>query len=90
MSDPCEIRDCPRCGQHRMTRHPALSRVDNKTEICSECGTAEAMCVYLGKPLASIRDWSINTRQTKPTSTVVLSDDGHAMRLLRAIFEEDK
>jgi hypothetical protein len=34
-----------------MTRHPALSRVDNKTHICSECGTDEAMQAFAGKPL---------------------------------------
>ena len=33
---------CPRCK--RMYRgYPALSRRDNKTEICSDCGTAEAL-----------------------------------------------
>jgi hypothetical protein len=33
---------CPRCKQ-TYTEYPALSRVDNKTDICSKCGTAEAM-----------------------------------------------
>lgn len=33
---------CPRCGD-RLPDHPgALSRVDNKTEICSDCGIEEA------------------------------------------------
>ena len=33
---------CPRCK--RMYRgFPALSRRDNKTEICSDCGSVEAM-----------------------------------------------
>ena len=40
---------CPRCGDWipnnlRPGAYPgALSRTDNKTEICSECGTLEAM-----------------------------------------------
>ena len=33
---------CPRCKQ-KTTDYPALSRKDNKTEICSQCGTDEAM-----------------------------------------------
>ncbi len=33
---------CPRCGQH-YRGFPALSRVDNKTHICSDCGTREAL-----------------------------------------------
>lgn len=33
---------CPRCKQP-ITGYPALSRVDNATNICSECGTREAM-----------------------------------------------
>jgi len=33
---------CPRCS--RITsKYPALSRRDNKTEICSDCGVDEAM-----------------------------------------------
>ena len=33
---------CPRCGQS-YTGHPALSRVDNETLICPDCGTREAL-----------------------------------------------
>lgn len=33
---------CPRCEQIK-SGYPAISRVDNTTEICSECGQAEAM-----------------------------------------------
>ena len=32
---------CPKCGKET-TDYPALSRKDNKTEICSDCGVAEA------------------------------------------------
>lgn len=34
--------ECPRCGR-KVTDYPALSRRDNKTDICSNCGTDEAM-----------------------------------------------
>lgn len=32
-----------------MSDYPALSRVDNETEICSECGTWEAMYQFSNK-----------------------------------------
>lgn len=35
-------RICPKCGK-RYTGHPALSREDGKTEICSLCGSREAL-----------------------------------------------
>lgn len=36
------IRICPRCGE-RYGGPPALSREDNKTLICPDCGTREAL-----------------------------------------------
>ena len=33
---------CARCGK-AISGYPALSRKDNKTEICSNCGTLEAL-----------------------------------------------
>ena len=36
------MRICPVCGSP-MSGHPALSRRDNKTEVCSDCGTREAL-----------------------------------------------
>lgn len=37
-----EPRICPKCKQ-AYTGYPALSRDDNKTEICPECGMREAI-----------------------------------------------
>lgn len=37
---------CPLCGRP-YTEPPAISRKDNLTEICPECGTREALA-YLG------------------------------------------
>lgn len=34
---------CPRCRKNEIGDRPALSRKDNKTEICSSCGTEEAL-----------------------------------------------
>lgn len=36
------ISICPRCGQAYRER-PALSRLDNETLICPDCGTREAL-----------------------------------------------
>lgn len=40
---------CPRCGR-LYSGYPALSRRDDKTEICPDCGTEEAFEDYLGGP----------------------------------------
>lgn len=37
-----KIRVCPRCGQS-YSAPPALSRKDNETLICPDCGTREAL-----------------------------------------------
>ena len=37
-----EERTCPICGR-RYTGHPALSRTDNETLICPDCGTRQAL-----------------------------------------------
>lgn len=38
-------RKCPKCGK-KYRDYPALSREDNKTEICPECGVAEALWIF--------------------------------------------
>lgn len=42
ISDLEKEKKCPRCGKP-MNGFPALSRKDNKTEICSQYGQDEAM-----------------------------------------------
>lgn len=37
---------CPRCHKD-YDGHPAISRKDNTTEICSSCGTQEAMFDFI-------------------------------------------
>lgn len=37
-----EVRICPKCGKEYRGR-PALSRDDNATAICPDCGTREAL-----------------------------------------------
>lgn len=41
--DKCRILTrCPKCGQE-YSAHPSISRRDNQTRICPECGLREAM-----------------------------------------------
>lgn len=37
-----EIKTCPHCGQI-YSGAPALSRADNETLLCPDCGTREAL-----------------------------------------------
>ena len=37
---------CPKCGVY-YTGYPALSRDDDKTKICPECGAKEAVGNYI-------------------------------------------
>ena len=39
-------RKCPKCGKY-YAGNPALSREDNKTEICPECGMREAVGLFI-------------------------------------------
>lgn len=41
-----KVRMCPVCG-HRYTDEPALSRADNRTEICPTCGMKEALQAFI-------------------------------------------
>lgn len=41
------VRVCPKCVR-TYTEYPALSRADNVTEICPECGTREALEAFKG------------------------------------------
>ena len=40
-----ELQRCPKCKKE-FTEHPALSREDNETEVCPECGIKEALEAY--------------------------------------------
>ena len=43
------IQICPKCKKE-FHGHPAISRDDNKTEVCSECGVREALEKVFEKP----------------------------------------
>ena len=59
-------KKCPRCGEYPVYTDGfhrgmgARSRVDNKTQICSECGVEEAMDDFQGYKLARIEMWPLS------------------------------
>lgn len=51
---------CPRCGKG-YAGYPAISRVDNETEICSDCGLFEALAEGILHEL--IKDGDIEVKE---------------------------
>ena len=45
---------CPKCGKYYVG-YPALSRKDNKTKICPECGLKEAIVLFLESHDANVQ-----------------------------------
>lgn len=65
-------RTCPRCGLvpratdgffHR--GFGALSRIDNKTYICADCGTDEALENFLRNELTPKSQWPIKGSESR-------------------------
>lgn len=55
---------CPRCHKEVVGEHPAISRRDNETEICSECGTEEAIFDYvMSQPAYITMGVDVHTRE---------------------------
>lgn len=67
-----ETEKCPRCGIGEYTPYhalppvpmtappfPALSRTDNETYICSDCGTDEALRDFTRERLAEPSEWPV-------------------------------
>lgn len=46
------MKVCPRCGVE-YDGFPAISRFDNKTDICSHCGVEEGLQDYFGVELTN-------------------------------------
>ena len=57
------MKNCPRCG-NPIKGFPALSREDNETEICADCGSREAMLAWLRHEIIKKRkaDYPAGTR----------------------------
>lgn len=61
---------CPRCmnlipNNQTPGAYPgALSRIDNSTEICSACGTSEALQQFFGNGATPISEWPVRQEAT--------------------------
>jgi len=55
-------RRCPRCGDP-LDRHPALSRADDRTAVCSDCGVEEAI-EAMKRNVTPKREWPIQRKRT--------------------------
>jgi transposase len=59
-------RICPRCGRKYDRNFSALSRMDNKTWICPDCGTVEALENWAGTYVPSTEVyWDDDTDQAR-------------------------
>lgn len=41
-----QLKSCPECGQE-YAGYPSISRKDNRTAICSDCGIQEAKLAWI-------------------------------------------
>ena len=55
-------RMCPRCGRP-YSDYPSISRYDDKTEICPDCGVEEAMINYTGGTLEAPNKYKDEARK---------------------------
>ena len=75
---------CPRCGRI-YTRPPALSRRDNITEICSECGIREALdAMQIRQNAPGRRFMQVGTGGPSKTSKQPTIERGLKMNILNA------
>lgn len=77
--DGTEVMLCKRCRINYYTPYhatvpksqdappfPALSRTDNETYICSDCGTDEAIRDFTRERLAEPWEWPVEVSWSKP------------------------
>ena len=72
-------RRCPKC-EREMNTPPALSRIDNKTEICEMCGTEEAINDMMGYEKKPIKYKTVSTILVrKPMNSESVLEDSKTM-----------
>ena len=54
--EPGNWRLCPKCNK-KYDEYPALSRVDNKTDICPRCGIKEAVNGWMEHTVSSLSNY---------------------------------
>lgn len=88
MSNESKMRVCPKCFKE-YDAYPALSRRDNKTEICPACGTREALEDAFGAKLVPMPGTEDNwgERQWKPKYKIVMESCGGTSRDFMSGFD---
>ena len=81
-------KKCPKCGK-TYTDFPALSRRDNKTYICPECGVDEAMEDYF-KAMSKQENLTEDLQGTGEDQTQTQEDVEQAISEVENPTEEDK
>ena len=64
---------CPRCGRP-YSDYPAISRYDDKTEICPDCGVEEAMINYTGGTLEAPNKYKDKARRYNKDNSKRISE----------------
>jgi hypothetical protein len=68
-------KTCPRCNALYDGRFPAISRADDVTAVCSECGVDEAFIQFLqhktAYELTQPEDWPVIRQYSLPDVTMV-------------------
>lgn len=77
-------RICPICGK-TYTDYPAISRQDNKTEICPACGVAEAFADLHNISLAGEAIVTMNAE-----ITYVVNKDSDDFRLFDKMYDNER
>jgi uncharacterized FlgJ-related protein len=89
---------CPRCNEFT-SGHPAISRRDNKTKICSLCGQREAVfdAMHEKHKFSSValeleRNWLKNSKdiKVKELSYKLLTEEKYTTHLKEIGVSEDK
>ena len=65
---------CPRCGRP-YSDYPAISRYDDKTEICPDCGVEEAMINYTGGTLEAPNKYKDEARKYNKDNSKRVSEE---------------
>lgn len=77
---------CPRCTLSLIPNNDspgaypgAISRADNKTEICSACGADEALIQWMENFIAAVEDWPITG--LAPLTVALISEVAETMEV---------
>lgn len=86
--DNTTTKKCPLCGKE-YTDYPALSRKDNKTYICSDCGVAEALEDYYKNIKKEDKEVIYDTTMSVATEIKDILDRTYPEKLTTKLVQSD-